>query len=103
VESVETCRKKICKPGDYGRSRITWNAALEDSASTFMSLPRMPLTGCGLRFWPVCSGCCQGWSGEGLIVRFKEADAGAPDPEIFEAQPQSCSRSPPRPIRCHMN
>ena len=103
MESMKTALKKICMTGDYDRSRITWKAAREGSTSAFMSLPRMPVTGCGLRLWPTCSDCCQGWSGEGLIVRFEEADAGAPDPEIFEAQPQSCSRSPPRPIRCHMN
>ena len=61
-----------------------------------MESVKTTVTGFGLRFWPACSVCCKGWFGEGLIVRFKEADPGAPDPEIFEAQPQSCSRSPPR-------
>ena len=64
-----------------------------------MESVKTTVTGFGSRFWPACSVCCEGWSAVGLIVRFKEADAGAPDPEIFEAQPQSCSRSPPCPIR----
>ena len=97
MESMKTALKKICMAGDYDRSPITRKAARESSTSVFMSLPRILVTGCGLRFWPACSDCCQGWSGEPLIVRFEEADAGAPDPEIFEAQPQSCSRSPPAP------
>ena len=103
VGMVKTRLKNIWMTGDYDRLRITRKAAREGATSAFMSLPSMPVTGCGLRFWPACSDCCQGWSGEGLIVRFEEAEAGALDPEIFEAQPQSCSRSPPRPIRCHMN
>ena len=101
VTSVKTSLDMICMTGDYDRSRIPWRAVREGSMSPFMSLPRMSVAGCGLR--PAGSDCSDGWSGESLIVRFEEADAGAPDPEIFEVLPQSCSRSPPRPIRCHMN
>jgi hypothetical protein len=124
VESVKTYLTKIWKTGDDDQLRITWKAAREGSTSAFMSLPRIPVAGCGLRFRSACSTRCDGWSGgdqpghrkqfggagtgscaqvEGLIVRFEEAAAGASDPEIIEALPQSCGRSPPRRIRCHMS